>query len=106
MTQPTIEGNNKNTFQVIQFVTKLYPRLLEVTIHPLKGSQITIPKKVTAWITWLIGLYNRIKLQFGGHPFWQERGSPKKWHTGRGKIPALETIIYLGSMLNPEKGGW
>ena len=38
---PVLEKTH--TFQVIQYVTKLYPQTLEVT-QPLKGSRITIPK--------------------------------------------------------------
>ena len=43
-------------YQVIQFVTKLYPQTLEVTIHLSKRSRkLTIPKKVT--IEELPGIY-------------------------------------------------
>ena len=55
-----IRGPNqrKNTIQVIQFVTELHPRSLEVTIHPLKGSRFSPSQK---------GHDRRIARMFGLH---------------------------------------
>ena len=51
------QQKTKFFFPVIQFVTWIYPQLVEGHQQPLKGSHFHHSKKVTNWITWRRGVF-------------------------------------------------